>query len=162
MREAVIEAKVAVREIRDALKRTETELAAERQHLADAERRGRLAGEIQDTETVEIAQRFAARHGEHVAVLEKKLAAQRDELALAERELAEMQSQLEQAARERGPAGAANRSVEDAWRDLQSAGAARPGVDPQEELLKSDLDRQRREAQAERQLEELKKRMKKD
>src|SRR6185503_930377 len=46
MREAVIEAKVGVRAIRDALGRTETELAAERQQLADAERRGRLAGEI--------------------------------------------------------------------------------------------------------------------
>jgi hypothetical protein len=162
MREAVIEAKVGVREIRDALGRTELELAAERQALADAERRGRLAGEIQDKETVEIAQRFVARHGERVAVMEKKLAAQRDELALAERELAEMQSQLEQAARASGPAGAAQRSAEGAWRDIQSAGGARPGVDPQDELLKSDLDRQRREAQADRQLEELKKRMKKD
>jgi len=162
MREAVIEAKVGVREIRDALGRTETELAAERQQLADAERRGRLAGEIQDKETVEIAQRFAARHGERVGVLERKLAAQRDELALAERELAEMQGQLEQAVKQTGPTGGANRSVEEAWRDIQSAGGARPGVDPQDELLRSDLDRQRREAQADRQLEELKKRMKKD
>src|SRR5439155_24165847 len=40
MREAVVEAKVAVRELAEALKRTEVELAAERQRLADAERRG--------------------------------------------------------------------------------------------------------------------------
>jgi hypothetical protein len=162
MREAVIEAKVGVREIRDALARTEAELGAERQHLADAERRGRLAAEIQDKETVEVAERFATRHREHVAVLERKLAAQRDELALAERELSEMQSQLEQAARARGPGGTGARSVEDAWRDVQAAGGARPGVDPRDELLRSDLDRARREAQADRQLEELKKRMKKD
>jgi hypothetical protein len=162
MREAVVEAKVGVREIRDALARSEAELASERTQLADAERRGRLAAEIQDQETVTVAERFAARHREHVAVLERKVAAQRDELALAERDLAEMQAQLERAARERGPAGAAARSADAAWRDIEAAGGARPGVDPKDELLRADLDRQRREAQADRQLEELKKRMKKD
>src|SRR5205823_2489220 len=50
MREAVVEAKVAVVETGEAVARTERELAQERQRLADAERRGRLASEIQDTE----------------------------------------------------------------------------------------------------------------
>jgi len=63
MREAVIEAKVAVQELRDALGRTERELQAERQRLVDAERRGRLAAEIQDQETADVAQRFATKHG---------------------------------------------------------------------------------------------------
>src|SRR5436189_5763074 len=67
MREAVVEAKVAVRELAEALKRTEVELAAERQRLADAERRGRLAGEIQDQETVQVTDRFAGKHRERVA-----------------------------------------------------------------------------------------------
>lgn len=158
MREAVIEAKVGVREIRDALGRTEAELHAERQRLADAERRGRLASEIQDQETVTVAERFAAKHRERVDVLERKLGAQRDELALAERELSEMQGQLERAVKARP--GAA--SAEQAWRDIEAAGGTRPGVDPRDELLKSDLDRARREAEAQRQLEELKKRMGKD
>jgi len=162
MREAVIEAKVGVREMREALARTQAELAAESQQLADAERRGRLAAEIQDKETVEVAERFAARHRERVAVMERKLAAQKDELVLAERELAEMQSQLELAVKGRGPGGGGTRSVEEAWREVQSAGGARPGTDVQDELLKSDLERQRRDAQADRQLEELKKKMKKD
>jgi hypothetical protein len=158
MREAVIEAKVGVREVREAVARTEAELGAERQRLADAERRGRLAGEIQDKETVEVAERFAAKHRERIDVLERKLAAQRDELALAERELGEMQGQLERAAKARpGAAG-----VEQAWRDLQAAGGTRPGVDPRDELLKSDMDRAQRDAEAQRQLEELKKRMRKD
>ncbi|MGH7613209.1 MAG: hypothetical protein ACREMW_04070, partial [Gemmatimonadales bacterium] len=59
MREAVVDAKVAVQEMREALARTEVELGAERQRLADAERRGRLAAEIQDQETVQVAERFA-------------------------------------------------------------------------------------------------------
>ena len=159
MREAVIEAKVGVREIRDAVSRAEAELAAERQRLADAERRGRLAGEIQDKETVEIAERFAARHRERVDVLERKAAAQRDELALAERELGEMQSQLERAAK--GQAGAGG-SVEQAWRDLEAAGGTRPGTDLKDELLRANIDRTQREAEAQRQLDELKKRMRKD
>lgn len=161
MREAVVEAKVAVQEMREALRRTEGELALERQRLADAERRGRLAGEIQDRETVEIAERFATKHRERVAVLERKLAAQRDELALAERDLGEMQAQLGRAERDR-PADEAGRSAERAWRDLQQAGGARPGVDLEGELLKAEMDRGAREAAAEEQLRELKKRMRKE
>ena len=160
MREAVIEAKVGVREIRDAVARSDAELAAERQRLADAERRGRLAGEIQDEETVEVAGRFASKHRERVAVLERKVAAQRDELALAERELAEMQGQLERAAK--AQPGAAGASTAQAWRDLEAAGGARPGTDLKDELLRADMDRAQREAEAQKQLEELKKRMRKD
>lgn len=159
MREAVIEAKVGVREIRDAVARTDAELAAERQRLADTERRGRLAGEIQDKETADIADRFAGKYRERVAVLERKAAAQRDELALAERELSEMQGQLEQAVK--GRTGATG-STEQAWRDIEAAGGARPGTDLKDELLRSDIDRTQREADAQRQLEELKKRMRKD
>jgi len=161
MREAVVEAKVAVTEMREGVGRTEDELSAERQRLADAERRGRLAAEVLDRETAEVARRFAGRHAERVGVLERKLAAARDELALAERELAEMQAELARAERDR-PATEAERSAERAWRHLQEAGGTRPGVDPAGEQLKSDLDRVTREAAAERQLRELKRRMKKD
>jgi len=161
MREAVVEAKLAVADTRDAVARTERELAAERQRLADAERRGRLAAEIQDQETMEVAQRFAAKHGARAGVLDKKLAALRDELTLSERELGEMQAQLARAERDR-PRSEAERSAERAWRDLQAGGGKRPGVDREDEALKSQLDRAAREAIAERQLQELKKRMKKD
>ena len=88
-------------------------------------------------------------------MLERKLAAQREELALAQRELDDMQSQLKAAA-------SAQPSTEGAWRDLQEAGGARPGMDLQDELLKSDIDRAAREETAARQLEELKKKMRKD
>src|SRR5437879_4925919 len=134
MREAVVEAKVAVRELGEGVVRTEAELVAERQRLADAERRGRLAAEIQDRETVDVAARFAAKHRERVGVLERKLAAQRDELGLTQRELTEMQAQLARAERDR-PLTEAERSAERAWRDLEAAGGVRPGTDLQAELL---------------------------
>jgi hypothetical protein len=161
MHEAVVEAKVTVGETRDAVARTERNVAQERQRLADAERRGRLASEIQDQETADVARRFAAKHRERVGVLEKKLAALQDELALYERELTDMQAQLARAARTR-PLTEAERSAERAWNELQAAGGARPGTDVQDELLKSQMDRAAREAAAERQLRELKKKMNKD
>jgi hypothetical protein len=155
MREAVVDAKVAVQEVQEAIARTERELAAERQRLADAERRGRLAAEIQDQETVAVAERFAAKHRERGGVLERKLAAQREELTLAQRELDDMQAQLKAAA-------TAPPETERAWRDLEAAGGARPETDVRDELLQSDLDRAQREAAAARQLEELKKKMRKE
>jgi hypothetical protein len=161
MREAVVEAKLAVADTRDAVARTERELAAEQQRLADAERRGRLAAEIQDQETMDVAQRFAAKHPARAGVLAKKLAALRDELTLAEGELVEMQAHLARAERDR-PLSEAERSAERAWRDLQAAGGKRPGTDPADEALKSQLDHLAREGVADRQLQELKKRMKKD
>src|SRR5438445_617046 len=94
-------------------------------------------------------------------VLERKLAALRDELALYERELGDMQAQLARAERDR-PLTEAERSAERAWRDLQEAGGARPGTDLKDELLKSAMDRAAREAAADRQLKDLKKKMKKD
>src|SRR5256886_9516582 len=160
MREAVVEARVAVRELGEGVVRAEAEFAAERQRVADAGRRGRLAAEIQDRETVGVAGRFAGKHGGRVGVLERKLAAQRDELGLAQRELTEMQAQLARAERDR-PLTEAERSAERAWRDLEAAGGVRPGTDPREELLKSQLDRTAREAAAEQQLRELKKKIKK-
>lgn len=161
MREAVVDAKVAVEEIRSAVTRTDLELAAERQRLADAERRGRLAAEIQDQETVQVAERFAAKHRERAGVMERKLSAQRDELALAERELSEMQGQLKTADLGATPPVGGASSTEQAWRDLQAAGGARPDVDLQQELLKHDIDRVARERAADEQLDLLKKKIRK-
>lgn len=162
MREAVIEAGAAVQEMREGLERTERELAAERQRAADAERRGRLAAEIQDGETVAVAQRFAAKHRERVGMLERKLAAQRDELALAERDRTEMQADLVRAERDQ-PATEAERSAARAWRELREAGGGAPAeTDLQGDLLRADLDAAARDAAAERQLREIKKRVKKE
>ena len=163
MREAVIEAGAAVQEMREGLGRTERELAAERQQVTDAERRGRLAAEIQDGETVDVAQRFAAKHRERVGMLERKLAAQRDELTLAERDRSEMQADLARADRDQ-PATEAERSAARAWRELRKVGGGGVGseTDLQGDLLRADLDAAARDAAAEQQLREIKQRMKKE
>jgi hypothetical protein len=129
---------------------------AERRQLADAERRGRLATELPDTETVELAERYAARHRERVTVLEHKLVVQGEELALAERELAEMMSEF----RASRP-GTGSESVEAAWRDLHAAGGERPGSGLDEDPGKVENDRKLMEA-VEAQLAFLKKKLRKN
>jgi len=158
MREAVIQARASLEAMRQGLQQTEQRLAIERQQLADAERRGRLARGIEDAETAEVAERFAAKHRERVEVLERKLEAQRSELQLAEREYGEMKTQLLTAERSRPQTDAA-RSVEAAWRDLEAAGASRPETDVEGEHLRAQMDRSAREARAEEQLAELKRKM---
>jgi hypothetical protein len=94
---AMVETKVALGAIREALESTERELAAEQRQLADAERRGRMATDVGDAETVTVAERFVARHSERVTVLERKLAVQRDELMLVERDYAELSASYKSA-----------------------------------------------------------------
>ena len=71
LREALVEARLGITEMRRALAATEAELEAERRQLADTERRGRLAAAVPDAETVAVAERFAARHRERILVLER-------------------------------------------------------------------------------------------
>jgi hypothetical protein len=155
LREALLEAKVGVGTMRSALVSTERELAGERRQLADAERRGRLAAEVSDTETVSLAERFALRHRERVAVLERKLVVQREELVLAEREVVEMLAEY-RAARP----GAPFEAVEAAWRDLEAAGGERPGTGLDDDG-RAEADRKLKEA-VEAQLAFLKKKLGKE
>jgi hypothetical protein len=156
LREALLEAKVGVATMRSALDTTERELAIERRQLADAERRGRLAAEVPDRETVLLADRFALRHRERVAVLERKLVVQRDELALAEREVEEMLGQYRS-----GRPGTEADSIQAAWRDLQSAGGDRPDTAPEDERLQAQSDSRLKEQAVEAQLAYLKSKLKK-
>lgn len=151
LHDAVVEARAAVSGMRDALTRSERELVLERRQLEDAERRGRLAADIPDAETVAVAERFAARHRERSEVLERKLAVQRDELAMAEREVAEMTAQLREAKLGRVP-GAAPRP----------AAAPDAVLDAESDLMAARAERALHEAAVEAQLAHLKKKLGRD
>ena len=151
LKEAVIEARLGVRAMQEALAATERELAAERQQLEDAERRGKLAAMVPDPETVQVAERYALRHRERSGVLERKLMVQREELVLAERELAEMTVEVKRAI-----AGNPSETISAAWRDLESAGATRPD---EEDRVRAETDRQRRDRAIEAQLAYLKRKL---
>jgi hypothetical protein len=94
MREALVDAKVGLSQSRAAHETVRAQLERERTELATVRRRGQLAEGINDAETVRLAREYEGRHAERIAVLEKKLAALAQEVALVERETAEMTSQL--------------------------------------------------------------------
>jgi hypothetical protein len=158
MERALVDLKLGLEDLRRALAATERELAAERTHLADAERRGELAQGIQDAETSRVAGEFATRHRERVVVLERKVAVQRDEVALAEREAAELLTRLRDARRGLG-AGGRSPSLDAAWQSLQAAGGERPETDAESELLRARADRAAMEQAADAQLAALKKKL---
>ena len=155
LREALVEARVGITEMRRALGSAEAELEVERTQLGAAERRGRLAAEVPDPETVGIAERFAARHRERIAVLERKIVVQRDELALAEREVQEMATEWRSAS-----GGRHVESLDAAWRDLEAAGASRDPDDT--DRLTAEAERRKRDEAVEAQLAYLKKKMGRD
>jgi hypothetical protein len=147
MRRAAVEGRAALMKLRESLAATERELVVERKHLDDARRRGALAQGIGDGETAEVAERFAARHAERVAVLEQKLVAQRAELDLAERDVQEMVDQVKELELRGGMPPAGSRP-------------AAAGLDRDEaEAMGAEMDRAARESAAEERLRELKKRM---
>jgi len=149
-----VEAKLGLDRMRESLGATERELVAERKQLDDAERRGRLAAQVSDAETVVVAERFAGRHRERVAMLERKLAVQRDELMLGERELEEMAAQYRASGR---PEADAN--LRAAWREIEAAGGTRPDTDLESELLRAQTERRLMEEAVEAQLAQLKKKL---
>jgi hypothetical protein len=142
---AAVEGRAALLQLRDALAKSERELASERRQLEDARRRGTLAVDVGDAETVAVAERFTARHGERVTMLEQKLSAQQAELALTQRDVDEVVQRLRDLELRAGVPADGSR--------VQPA----PEVDDGE--LGAALDRAGREAEAEARLRELKNRM---
>lgn len=157
LRDALADASVGLAHMRDGLAATERELTTERRQLEDAERRGRLAAQVSDTETVAIAERFAVRHRERVVVLERKAAVQRDELDLARREIEEMTREARAAVRPDTDA-----SLRAAWREVEAAGGVRPGTDIEGELERTRADRELMDRAVEAQLAHLKKKLGRD
>jgi hypothetical protein len=94
MRSALVHAKLGLNDVRASLATTSARLASERAELETVRRRQGLAAQIDDQETVAIAERFAVQHQERVAMLETKQMVQQHELSLAEREYEGMSAEL--------------------------------------------------------------------
>jgi hypothetical protein len=145
MREAVIEARSAIKYLEESLAKAEAKLKRELKNLDDATRRGGMAAGIGDQETVEVAERFATKHREKVEILERKVDAQKEELAVARREENSMTAQLK-AAQRGGPQVRAG-----------SSGSFAPGDN--DGALEEEIEKEDSQSLAARQLEELKRRM---
>jgi hypothetical protein len=144
---AMVEFKTALAENRGALTVAEQELAGERRQLEDALRRGRLAAEIADAETVRIAGEFAERHRERGAILERKVAVIREEIAYMEREYQSLKGQYQAARQSSGlseavpPVDLPDREF-DALKARSDREAAEQAAKAQLELLKKKLGKQ--------------------
>lgn len=97
MRREMVDARATLPLLEEAVRAAEAELARERTALADAERRGGMAERIGDGETVRVAQEFAARHRQRVAVLEEKVRAARAEHELRAAEVGDMMRRYKEA-----------------------------------------------------------------
>lgn len=135
---------------RNQLDRLNGEIGDARQRLAEeteqAEicvRRERLARDIGDAETADLAAEYGARHRERAAVLERKVEALEAERSLCRRDLGEMERALQDG---RGPA----RESMDELSDLN-----RHPAEPEFR----DLEEASRDRSARERLEELKRRM---
>ena len=111
MRDEVADAKVRIRELEDQIARADAEAAREKREGATARRRGKLAADIDDTETVQLAEQYVQRHDERQRILEQKSAALRQELVIRRREVEEMLAQVKDAQTKRdGLAATSGRS----------------------------------------------------
>jgi hypothetical protein len=160
MKQTLVQARTGLAEMAAAFEKTRGELASEEQELATVERRSAMAERIGDRETVEIAQRFAAKHQQRLDLLRRRLSVQEDELRVAEEEVATMTSEFMLAAK----SGGMSIPVD----DESAAAAAVEDVLAEDENLRRDLDslarqriREQRDAVADEKLAELKRRMQK-
>jgi hypothetical protein len=159
MKDTLVQAKMGVDDLRDALALTRRKLEAEQRELTTVRRRKELAAGIQDKETLSVAERFERQHAEHAAVLEEKIAIQARELELAERELGEMKAEL-RTAMAGAPGTPGTPGPLDSASDadpLEDEAAA--GAHAELDALARDRARADRSAEADRRLEELKKSM---
>jgi hypothetical protein len=154
MRETLVTAKMGLAEMRESLERDRKRLVVEERELETVRRRRQLAQDINDTETVTLANKYEATHAERVEVLRKKVLVQEDEVRLAETDVEMMSSELKAAASGTGAyAPHVPTSVD-------------PNADDDGAPLASEIDalgraraRAQRQADAELKLEELKRRM---
>lgn len=151
MRRDARAARAELDQVEAELNRARTRLAEERKAEEDCRRREGLARGIGDEETARIAAEYAARHAEHAAVLETKVRAIEAELALRRRDVEAMESALGKLEAASGAASAVHGSG--------SVG----GVDDDDTMPPEfrRMERAAREREAERRLEELKRRMSK-
>jgi len=157
MKQTLVQARMGLDDLRGGIEQTRQRLAAEQRELETVRRRKGLAAGINDLETVQLAEKYEVLHAERTEVLTRKLAVQESELAMVEREVAEMTTALKSAMSGAGvtPLQGDSAAAEvDAM--LDTAGAE---VAQEIDALGRASARSAREAEAERQLAELKRRM---
>lgn len=157
MKGTLVQARMGLDELRDALKLTQRKLDAEKRELETVRRRKELALKAQDTETVAVAERFEKAHDEKVRLLEEKVLVQTREVEFGEREVEAMKADI-RAAMTGAPAMPKSSEFEDPEDDPTGEAAANQTRQDIDALARARA-RADRSADADRMLEELKRKM---
>jgi hypothetical protein len=156
MKQTLVQARMGLDDLRKGIEHTRQRLAVEQRELETVRRRRGLAAGINDQETVSLAEKYESLHAERTEVLTRKLSAQESELALVEREVTEMTAALKGAI-SGASAGTPLQRSEAAELDDMLDESAR--VAEEIDALGRTSARSARDADAERALAELKRRM---
>lgn len=157
MKQTLVQARMGLDDLRSGIAQTRQRLAAEERELETVRRRKGLAAGINDTETVALAEKYEALHAERTGVLERKLSAQEAELALVEREVGEMTSVLK-GALAGAPMGDPLQSA-DVTAELDAMLDGNAKVAEEIDAMGRASNRSARDADADRRLAELKRKM---
>ena len=160
MKQTLVTARLGLDDLRTGVATTRRRVEAEQRELETVRRRKGLAAGINDAQTVAVAEKYEAHHAERLAVYARKLEAQEAELAIAERDVAEMSAELKGAMLGTAP------SASSLGADERAAAAAADEAAGDSSNVAAELDalgraraRSERDADAERRLAELKRRM---
>lgn len=169
MEREAVEAKASVAAARDQLEKARSRAEEEAKEEAVCRRRERLAREIGDAETAEIAARYAAKHAERGQVLARKAEAVEAEIRLGTAEYENMLAKIKEArAQQHALAAKAGRAkardslggVNDLLEDLDRMGADAAGASAGPSAAEFDeAFSQSREDVVDERLEALKRRM---
>lgn len=154
MKDTLVQARMGLDDMRSGLNKAKQQLAAEERELETIRRRKQLAEGINDKQTVDLAVKYEQMHAERVDVLRRKLEVQEAELALGEREVGTMTAELRQVLAG-APLSNAAPAPSDADLGLESDTSLHDEIDS----LGRARARQQRDADADRRLDELKRRM---
>jgi phage shock protein A len=180
MRTEMADAQASVRELEDQIAKTQREIEREKSEVSTARRRGKMAADIDDTETAGIAEQYAAKHEERLHLLEQKAVALQNELDFQRKEVGSMMEKFKEAKAKRDALGATAGRTE-ARSSIKGADDLFSELDRMAEKINEDAGRSdaeaefdptdlhvdvdaptRREIDADAALEELKRRMKKE
>ncbi|HEY4305570.1 MAG TPA: hypothetical protein VGM82_13945 [Gemmatimonadaceae bacterium] len=155
MKDTLVQARVGLDDLRDGLKKAEQRLVLEEKELETVRRRKQLAEGISDAETAGIAAKYEEMHAERVAVLRQKVEAQTAELALAERDVGQMTAELKAVMNGTDPRATVPPTLDPADDPTQQSSQLGAEID----ALGRSRKRADAEANADRELEELKRKM---
>ena len=160
MKETLVMARMGLDDLRKGVTITRQRLDVELRELETMRRRKGFAEGIKDTETLSLAEKYETQHAERSDVLGRKLEAQEAELAIAERDVSEMTAEFKAAMAGGAMGGSAIAGdARSARAEVDAVLDAGADVADEIDALGRAGSRSAREAEAERQLAELKRRM---